>query len=60
MVNARIEIWLEATSQTKIWEEIFETLHYQAYSASRWKGDYLRKDVANIGGQFQRNMLGFI
>jgi len=60
MINARIEIWLEATSQTKIWEEIFETRRYQAYSANRWKSDYPEKDVANIGGQFQRNMLGFI
>jgi len=60
MLNKRIEIWLKATFQTSTLVEICQTVRYQTYSANRWKGDYLQKDVANVGGQFQRNMLGFI
>jgi len=53
-VNARIAIWLEATSQTKIWEEIFESLHYKTYSANRWKGDYLQKDRSTLVDNFSK------
>ena len=52
MVNAVVEICLKATSQTNTLVEIFETLRYQAYNVNLWKGDYLRKDVVNIGRQF--------
>lgn len=43
----------------KIQEEIFETPHHQVFIDNPWESDYLGKDMAGIGGQFQENMLGF-